>query len=262
MFRRKGGRLNALYFYSPIKFSSATRKGASHPANSPTLPPAHLLLLFLFLTRLKASGPFFSRPRPDVCVNLNKAVSKWATAPRACLPGRDRGQRRYTARSGPPVFGAHYFEARPLRGLDTVQRGRVLDARAGNRTARSLAYQAVNKTEMGSSGRGQVLPACLPLPARPPLSTNTSGVNANLSSRVFFFFFSSTAVTTLPHDATPHPHQCPHHTPPPPRKPQAEGSHLLWIHGNYFCNAKTINNKICMESGFIPPRLVAQKRAS
>lgn len=179
------------YFYSPIKFSSATRKdSSSHPANSPPLPPAHPLLLFCFLTRLKALGPFFflSRPRPDVCVNLNKAVSKWATAPRACLPGRDRGQRRYTARSGQPVFGAHYFEARPLRGLDTVQRGRVLEARAGNRTARSLAYQAVNKTEMGSSGRGQVLPACLPLPACPPLSTSTSGVNANLSGRVVFFF--------------------------------------------------------------------------
>lgn len=86
-FKRKGGGQNAFYFYSPIKFSAATRKGA-------LVQPTPLLLtpLFLFLTRLKASGAFFfSRPRPDVCVNLNKTVSKWATAPPACLPGRDRG---------------------------------------------------------------------------------------------------------------------------------------------------------------------------
>lgn len=70
------GYKNAFHFYSPIKFSSATRKVALvHPLLHPTP-------LFGFLTRLKASGAgFFSRLRPDVCVNLNKTVSKWATAP-------------------------------------------------------------------------------------------------------------------------------------------------------------------------------------
>lgn len=121
-------------------------------------------------------------------------------------PRKRPGQRRYTDRSGPAAFGAHYFEARPLRGLDTVQRGRVLDARAGNRTACSLAYQAVNKTRWDPAAAAR---CCLSLPARPPLSRSTSGVNANLSSR---FFFPPSAVTTLPHDATPPP-------PPPPQPP-------------------------------------------
>lgn len=97
-------------------------------------------------------------------------------------PRKRPGQRRYTDRSGPAAFGAHYFEARPLRGLDTVQRGRVLDARAGNRTACSLAYQAVNKTRWDPAAEAR---CCLSLPARPPLSRSTSGVNANLSSRFF-----------------------------------------------------------------------------
>lgn len=36
------------------------------------------------------------------------------------------------------LCSGHYLEAQPLRGLDTVQRSRVLDMRAGNRTAWSL----------------------------------------------------------------------------------------------------------------------------
>lgn len=36
------------------------------------------------------------------------------------------------------LCSCHYLEAQPLRGLDTVQRSRVLDMRAGNRTAWSL----------------------------------------------------------------------------------------------------------------------------
>lgn len=149
-------------------------------------------------------------------------------------PRKRPGQRRYTDRSGPAAFGAHYFEARPLRGLDTVQRGRVLDARAGNRTACSLAYQAVNKTRWDPAAAAR---CCLSLPAQPPLSRSTSGVNANLSSRFFFPHPPSPRCsTTPPLSRPPQPPPLPSH--PSPCKPQADGSHLLWIHGNYFATQR------------------------
>lgn len=89
-------------------------------------------------------------------------------------------QRRYTGSVRTGCVSGHYLDERPLRGLGTVQRSRVLDIRAGNGTARPGAYQAVNKTRWGSSGRAR---CCLSLPHAAPLSRSRSGVNANLPSR-------------------------------------------------------------------------------
>ncbi|TNN55123.1 hypothetical protein EYF80_034647 [Liparis tanakae] len=69
------------------------------------------------------------------------------------------GKRRYTGQSGLACVWAIILEEQPLRGLDTVQRSRVLDIRAGNRTACSPAYQAVNKTRWApAAGPGSERP--------------------------------------------------------------------------------------------------------
>lgn len=73
----------------------------------------------------------------------------------------------------------HYLDALPLRGLDTVQRSRVLNMGAGNRTAWSLLIRLSIKRN-GMQRSGQVLP----FPSHTaPLSKSRSGVKANLSSR-------------------------------------------------------------------------------
>ena len=114
-------------FHSPIKLSSTTRNGASA-----SLP----------LRSAKSLESCFTTS--DVCVNLNKPVSKWVTAPPR-VSQEETGAAQVRASQDWLCLG-HYLEERPLRGLDTVQRSRVLDMRAGNRTAWVPAYQAVNKT--------------------------------------------------------------------------------------------------------------------
>lgn len=71
-------------------------------------------------------------------------MSKWVTAPPR-VSQEETGAAQVRASQDWLCLG-HYLEERPLRGLDTVQRSRVLDMRAGNRTAWVPAYQAVNKT--------------------------------------------------------------------------------------------------------------------
>ena len=114
-------------FHSPIKLSSTTRNGSSA-----SLP----------LRSAKSLESCFTTS--DVCVNLNKPVSKWVTAPPR-VSQEETGAAQVRASQDWLCLG-HYLEERPLRGLDTVQRSRVLDMRAGNRTAWVPAYQAVNKT--------------------------------------------------------------------------------------------------------------------
>lgn len=148
------------YLYSPIKLSSATRKGA---------------LASLLPRPAKSLKSYFTTS--DVCVNLNKTVSKWATAP-PLVSQEETGTAQVRASQDWLCLG-HYLEEQPLRGLDTVQRSRVLDMRAGNRTAWSLLIRLSIKRD-GIQRSGQVLP----FPSHTaPLSRSRSGVNANLSSR-------------------------------------------------------------------------------
>lgn len=113
----------------------------------------------------------------DVCVNLNKTVSKWATAP-PLVSQEETGTAQVRASQDWLCLG-HYLEEQPLRGLDTVQRSRVLDMRAGNRTAWSLLIRLSIKRD-GIQRSSQVL---LFPSHTAPLSRSRSGVNANLSSR-------------------------------------------------------------------------------
>lgn len=109
----------------------------------------------------------------------------------ARLSGRDRGSAGIRASPRTHHFsGGYYLEARPLRSFDTVQRSRVLDIRAGNRTACSLAYQAVNKTRWGYSGRAR---CCLSLPTQ-PRSPEADQAERQICPATF-----PCAVTTLPH---------------------------------------------------------------
>lgn len=148
------------YLYSPIKLSSATRKGA---------------LASLLPRPAKSLKSYFTTS--DVCVNLNKTVSKWATAP-PLVSQEETGTAQVRASQDWLCLG-HYLEEQPLRGLDTVQRSRVLDMRAGNRTAWSLLIRLSIKRD-GIQRSSQVLP----FPSHTaPLSRSRSGVNANLSSR-------------------------------------------------------------------------------
>ncbi|KAJ4946894.1 hypothetical protein JOQ06_008937 [Pogonophryne albipinna] len=63
-------------------------------------------------------------------------MSKWATAPPP-VSQEETGAAQVRASQDWLCLG-HYLEGQPLRGLDTVQRSRVLDIRVGNSTAWSL----------------------------------------------------------------------------------------------------------------------------
>lgn len=110
-------------------------------------------------------------------VSIWTRLSKWATAP-PLVSQEETGAAQVRASQDWLCLG-HYLEEQPLRGLDTVQRSRVLDIRAGNRTAWSLLIRLSIKRD-GIQRSSQVLP----FPSHTaPLSRSRSGVNANLSSR-------------------------------------------------------------------------------
>lgn len=137
-------------------------------------------------------------------------MSKWATAPPP-VSQEETGGAQVRTGQGWLCLG-HYLEARPLRGLDTVQRSRVLDMRAGNRTACSLLIRLSIKRD-GIQRPSQVLP----FPSHTaPLSRSRSGVNANLSSRF----------SLCRHHAAAQRHPSRSCTPPPPptslRKPHRQ----------------------------------------
>lgn len=92
---------------------------------------------------------------------MNKTVSKWATAPPPVSQEETRGGGRVAQvrASHDWLCLGHYLEAQPLRGLDTVQRSRVLDIRAGNHTAWPLLIGlSIKRDGIQRSGPGAPFP--------------------------------------------------------------------------------------------------------
>lgn len=84
--------------------------------------------------RLKASNAV-SRPLMFVSI----WTGRWVNGQPCRLPvSQEEPVTAQVRASHGRLCSGHYLEAQPLRGLDTVQRSRVLDMRAGNRTACSL----------------------------------------------------------------------------------------------------------------------------
>lgn len=84
--------------------------------------------------RLKASNAV-SRPLMFVSI----WTGRWVNGQPCRLPvSQEETVTAQVRASRGRLCSGHYLEAQPLRGLDTVQRSRVLDMRAGNRTAWSL----------------------------------------------------------------------------------------------------------------------------
>lgn len=135
------------YFYSPIKLSAATRKGA-----------------LACLLRMPAKSLKSHFTTSDVCVNLNKTVSKWATAP-SLVSQEETGTAQVRASQDWLCLG-HYLEEQPIK------RPRYCATQQGARHARWKrhglvpAYQAVNKTRWDTA----VEPgAVFPFPHSPAL---------------------------------------------------------------------------------------------